>query len=568
MVSIYFNVMYLRRLLRDIEMNQIVLNQLSSNFTNNSVGHTPRIWLKSVQLTPFRLKSLVLAIAFISVTGISTINVMAQVNPATTPIMGATPSVVVSSSANTSIQTYVLPRLVDAANPQAKDLIQLFQEAAQFDPTYNAAKYAYTAGKEAYWQAFSVLLPQISGSYSTQSTDIRYDPNLNNLPNRKDYTFSNSGWTLSVTQPLFNWAYFEKYKQGDLLTGVAEANFAQAQQDLIVRVSQAYFDALTAQDTLDLYLNKKGLINEQLQQAKRNFEVGTATIVDTNEAQSRYDLVIAQEIAAQSDLLVKKSALEQIVGQPIMAVLPLSKQAKVESLRQERVVKYLADSKGKLATSDIIEALHLPTGNTIEDWVKQTEDVNYNVIVGRLNAEIAKSNYRSAQATRLPVVSLQASTGYNNSLGNATSSAPNTYYANQIGLQVSVPIFTGGLITSTARQTAALYDQSLSTLDFLKKSNVVASKQAYLGFTNGIAQIKAYEAAEKSALTSLQSNRTGYNVGVRINIDVLNAQDQLITTQSSLYKARYDAIMNGLKLKSLAAILTDDDVIAVNKLLH
>ena len=518
---------------------------------------------------PLRLKYLVIAIAFMSLQGLNSFEAVAQEkSPAPKMSNSSSTSSPITSSPNTSVQTYTLPRLVDRANPKAKDLIQLFQDAAQYDPIYNTAKSAYTAGKEAYWQAFSVLLPQITGSYSTQSSDIRYDPNLNTIPNRKDYTFSNSGWTLSLTQPLFNWSFYERYKQGDLLTGVAEANFAQAQQDLIVRVSQAYFDALTAQDTLDLYMNKKGFINEQLQQAKRNFEVGTATIVDTNEAQSRYDLVIAQEIAAQSDLLVKKSALEQIIGQPVDAILPLSKQAKVESLRQERTVKYLAEAKGKLATSDIIEALHLSTGNTIEDWVKQTEEVNYNVIVGRLNSEIAKSNYRSVQGTRLPVVTLQASTGYNNSLGNATSSLPNTYYANQIGLQVSVPIFTGGLISANARQTAALYDQSIANLDFLKKSNAVATKQAYLGFTNGIAQIKAYEAAEKSALTSLQSNRTGYNVGVRINIDVLNAQDQLITTQSSLYKARYDAIMNGIKLKSLSAVLTDEDVIAVNKLLH
>ena len=549
-------------------MKQIVLENLTSTLNKNPLRVSTLVQTRTTQAcsmkTPLRPKYLVIAMALLSFQSIYSFNAVAQ-EKSPVPI---TSNSLITSSPIISVQTETLPRLVDAANPKAKDLIQLFQDAAQFDPIYNSAKYAYTAGKEAYWQAFSVLLPQITATYSTQSTDIRYDPNLNNIANRKDYTFSNSGWGLNLTQPLFNWSYFEKYKQGDLLTGVAEANFAQAQQDLIIRVSQAYFDALTAQDTLDLFINKKGLINEQLQQAKRNFEVGTATIVDTNEAQSRYDLVIAQEIAAQSDLLVKKSAIEIIIGQPVDAIFPLSKQAKVESLRQERTVKYLADSKGKLASNDIIEALHLSTGNTIEDWVRQTEEVNYNVIVGLLNVEIAKSNYRSVQGTRLPVVSLQASTGYNNSLGNATSSVPNTYYANQISLQVSVPIFTGGLINSNARQTAALYDQSIANLDILKTSNAGATKQAYLGFTNGIAQIKAYEAAEKSALTSLQSNRTGYNVGVRINIDVLNAQDQLITTQSSLYKARYDAIMNGIKLKSLSAVLTDDDVIAVNKLLH
>ena len=456
------------------------------------------------------------------------------------------------------------PRFVDARHPQAMDLIKLFQEAAQYDPTYLSAKNNYIAGKEAYWQAFSVLLPQISGSYSTGHTDLRFDPNLS----KADYGYSASGWGLQLTQPIFNWAFFEKYKQGDLLTGVAENTFAQAQQDLILRVSQAYFDTLTSQDNLDLYRNKKGLIKQQLDQAKRNFEVGTATIVDTNEAQSRYDLVIAQEIAAESDLAVKKSALEQIVGRPIDAIFPLAKQAKIEQVVEGRKIKFLKKDKGEIATNDIIESLHLPTGQSMDDWAKQVEEVNYNVIVNRLNSEIAKSNYNSSLASRLPTVNLVGSTGYNTQLGSLTSALPNTYYSTQYGLQLSMPIFTGGYITSTIRQNAALYDKSVSDLDLVKKTNATAAKQAYLGFNSGLTQIKAYEAAEKSALSSLQSNKVGYDVGVRINIDVLNAQDQLITTQSSLYKSRYDTIMSGLKLKSLAAVLNDDDLIAVNSLLH
>jgi outer membrane protein len=131
-----------------------------------------------------------------------------------------------------------------------------------------------------------------------------------------------------------------------------------------------------------------------------------------------------------------------------------------------------------------------------------------------------------------------------------------------------MPIFTGGLISSVIRQNAALYDQSLANVELVKKTNATAARQAYLGFNSGLTQIKAFEAAEKSAMSSLQSNKLGYEVGVRINIDVLNAQDQLITTQSSLYKSRYDTIMNGLKLKALAAVLSDEDLIAVNALLR
>ena len=477
-------------------------------------------------------------------------NVPASTNPATL----VTPSSLLDSS----------PRFVDERHPNAMDLIKLFQEAAQYDPAYLSAKNTYIAGKEAYWQAFSVLLPQITGTYSTGHTDLRFDPNLA----KYDYGYSASGWGLQLTQPLFNWGVFEKYKQGDLITGVAENTFAQAQQDLILRVSQAYFDALTSQDNLDLYRNKKSLIKQQLDQAKRNFEVGTATIVDTNEAQSRYDLVIAQEIAAESDLVVKKSALEQIVGRPIDAIFPLAKQAKIEQVVEGRKIKYLKNAKGELASQDLVESLHLPTGQSMEDWARQVEEVNYNVIISRLNSEIAKSNYNSSRASRLPTVNLVGSTGYNTQLGSLTSALPNTYYSTQYGLQLSMPIFTGGYISSSIRQNAALYDKTLADLDLIKKTNATLAKQAYLGFSSGLNQVKAYEAAEKSALSSLQSNKVGYEVGVRINIDVLNAQDQLITTQSSLYKSRYDTIINGLKLKSLAAVLTDDDLIAVNALLH
>ena len=457
-----------------------------------------------------------------------------------------------------------VPRFVDSKNALAMDLIKLFQEAAQNDPAFISAKNAYVAGKESYWQAFSVLLPQITGTYSTGHTDLRFDPSINRI----DYGYSASGWGVQMTQPLFNWAAFQKYQQGDLLTGVAENNFSQAQQDLILRVSQAYFDALTSQDNVDLFSSKKGLIKQQLDQAKRNFEVGTTTIVDANEAQSRFDLVIAQEIAAQSDLQVKKAALEQIVGKPIPAILPLAKQAQIEQVVEGRKVKYLQKAKGELATQDIVQSLNLPTGQSIDDWARQVEEVNYNVLISRLNSEIAKSNYSSSRGSRLPTVNFVGSTGYNTSLGSLTSAAPNTYFSTQYGLQLSMPIFTGGLISSVIRQNAALYDQSLANVELVKKTNATAARQAYLGFNSGLTQIKAFEAAEKSALSSLQSNKLGYEVGVRINIDVLNAQDQLITTQSSLYKSRYDTIMNGLKLKALAAVLSDEDLIAVNALLR
>lgn len=460
-------------------------------------------------------------------------------------------------------------RFADTANPQALDLISLYQLAAQNDPNFNAAKGALMAGKENFWQGLSFLLPQIVGSYSTTQTDLRYAA----TPGSSDRSFQSSGWNVQLTQPLFNWAAYEKFKAVDALTGIAEATFAQAQQDLVLRVTQAYFDALTAQDNLDLYRNKKVLIQEQWDQAKRNFEIGTSTIVDTKESRSRLDLVIAQELQAQTDLVLKKNALELLVGQSIPAIRPLAQAAKIDMVVDDRKVKYRKKTEAVLASPEIIQAMNLPTGQSLEDWVKQAEEVNYDVIAKQLAVNSARSNLNSARAGHLPSLSLVSSVGYTNAGGTTVGlgpnpTAPTNVYNNQIGIQLTVPLFSGGYTQSVVRQSAGLLEQAQATYDLSRRTTALNTKQAYLGFNSGLAQIKAYEAAEKSALSSLESNRLGYDVGVRINIDVLNAQDQLFTTRATLYKARYDTIINGLKLKSAASVLADDDLKSVNSLLR
>jgi len=209
------------------------------------------------------------------------------------------------------------------------DLLSLYRDAALNDPVFNSAKYSYLAGKEKLWQGLSVLLPQVAAVGSETK---------NNLTPKgaAEVPLKSRAWTVKLTQPLFNWDRWEQFRQGDMASGIAEAQYAAAEQDLVLRVTEAYFNVLNAQDTLNLTRNKKVLINEQLEQAKRNFEVGTATITDTHEAQSRYDLVIAQELAAEADLLIKRSALEQLTGKPIGNVKTLSTEAKIEIVAKQR----------------------------------------------------------------------------------------------------------------------------------------------------------------------------------------------------------------------------------------
>lgn len=445
---------------------------------------------------------------------------------------------------------------------QENDLLNLYRQAALSDPIFSSARYSFLAGKEKTWQGLSVLLPQIAATGSETKNDLyRKNPALGNSD------LKSRAWNVKLTQPLLNWDKWEQFGQGNLSAAIAEAQFAAAEQDLVIRVTEAYFNVLNAQDTLNLNRNKKALISEQLEQAKRNFEVGTATITDTHEAQSRYDLVIAQELAAEADLLIKRSALEQLTGSPIGNLKSLSSQAKIEIVAKERKIKIKNNQKPQKI--NIESATALQAGQSIQDWVKQAEDVSYNILVSKLTYESAVKDTKRAYAGHAPSVDLVAQRGYNDSEGALGTDAVTSTksFSNQVIVQVTVPLFSSGYTQSLVREKSALASKALSDLEAKRRDVAQATRQAYLGFNNGLAQVKAYEAAEISALSALESNKLGYEVGVRINIDVLNAQDTLFTTRRDLAKARYDTILNGLKLKAQAAVLSDEDLQSVNALL-
>ena len=445
---------------------------------------------------------------------------------------------------------------------QENDLLNLYRQAALNDPIFSSARYSFLAGKEKTWQGLSVLLPQITANGSETKNDLyRKTPALGNTD------LKSRTWNVKLTQPLLNWDKWEQFGQGNLSAAIAEAQFAAAEQDLVIRVTEAYFNVLNAQDTLNLNRNKKVLISEQLEQAKRNFEVGTATITDTHEAQSRYDLVIAQELAAEADLLIKRSALEQITGSPIGNLKTLSTQAKIEIVAKERKIKIKNNQKPQKI--NIESATALQAGQSIQDWVKQAEDVSYNILASKLAYESAVKDTKRAYAGHAPSVDLVAQRGYNDSEGALGTEAVSSTksFSNQVIVQVTVPLFSSGYTQSLVREKSALASKALSDLEAKRRDVAQATRQAYLGFNNGLAQVKAYEAAEISALSALESNKLGYEVGVRINIDVLNAQDTLFTTRRDLAKARYETILNGLKLKAQAAVLSDQDLQSVNALL-
>ncbi|MFD2367037.1 TolC family outer membrane protein [Pseudoduganella sp. GCM10020061] len=432
----------------------------------------------------------------------------------------------------------------------AADLLQVYQQALANDATFASARASLQAGMERVPQARALLLPSISGSASisrgsSETTPWNVGQTVTNPQTGLPFTIGSIDddsrsrrYGVSLSQPLFNWASWQTYQQSKLTQGIIEAQFAQAQQDLITRVAQAYFDVLASQDTLESIRAQKTATTEQLASAKRNFEVGTQTITDTHEAQAAYDLVVAQEFAAATDLENKRSALQSIIGTAPTALAPLKPGV----------------------------ALTPPQPAVIDQWVSSAETQNFAVIGATLNVESAKRDISRNRAGHYPTANLIADANRVRVPGQSEGSG--TVKSNSIGVTLAVPIFNGFAVTSRVREAIALEDKARNDLEATRRNAAQGARVAFASVNSGLAQVRALEAAEVSSQSALDSNKLGYQVGVRINIDVLNAQNQLYLTRRNLSRARYDTIINGLRLKAAAGVLKEADLVTINTLLQ
>ncbi|BDT67895.1 outer membrane protein TolC [Comamonadaceae bacterium OS-1] len=417
---------------------------------------------------------------------------------------------------------------------QAQSLIELYDAARATDSTYQSAKALYDANLAKADQAKAGILPSVG---------LAAGLNRNLLEGRnptfdKDYTAQSA--TLSASQPLYRPANRITYQQGLKLVDVAQAQLAAAEQDLVVRVAQAYFDVLGAGDTLNFVRAQKTAVGEQLASAKRNFEVGTATITDTREAQALFDLVRAQEIAAENDLLVKKLALDTLVSKVNAQPIPLAQPVVLPTVQP-------AD---------------------ISTWVQQAESLQPNVVQAVVALDVARLETQKARAGNLPTLDLTA--GYNvNRYPNGTTSALPGSRTNttQIGLSFNIPLFAGFSIQNRIRETLSLEDKAQADLDAARRAVTQATRAAFYGVLSGVGQVSALEAAETSSQIALDANKLGYQVGVRINIDVLNSQSQLFQTKRDLALARYNVLLGSLKLRQASGSLKPEDLQAINALL-
>jgi len=420
----------------------------------------------------------------------------------------------------------------------AADLVGTYRDALEQDAQFASARASYLAGLEKLPQARAGILPSINLSANTalNERDLAF---RNNTPGGGESRYNANGYSVTASQPLYRQQNFAAYRQGDLAATQAGTQFEIASQELILRVAQAYVDVLLAQDNLALAGAQKSAIAEQLESAKRNFEVGTATITDTHEAQARYDLVSSQEIAASSDLEIKQRALQMMTGKAPETLAVLGKRF----------------------------VLSPPQPQDATHWITLAQEKNLQIAVAQAAYQIADSEITRNIGGHMPTLDLVASyseSGQGAGVAGGGGGVGSDTTTKAVGLQLALPLFQGGGQQSRVREAYALREKALQDMENTKRNAALTTRAAYLGVVNGMAQVKALEQALTSTQSQLDSTKLGQEVGVRTGVDVLNAQQQLYSARRDLAQARYNYLLSKLKLEAAVGDLREDDVQQIN----
>jgi outer membrane protein len=433
--------------------------------------------------------------------------------------------------------------LAFASGAQAQSLVEMYDAARGYDAGFISAKAQFEANLAKANQSLGGILPNIAVSVSQVRTDYQRQVIGVDATRTPVTELETKTTAATLVQPIYRPAAWATYRQGGRQLQQAAAQYEAAEHDLLVRVSQAYFDVLTSEDNLELVQNQKKAVSEQLASAQRNFEVGTATITGVRDAQARFDLANAQAIAAENELRTKRLALNMVVG--------------------------LSDAKPKrLAKSTVLVE---PPKEDVNAWVSQAQASSPAVRQAQLAVEVADYEMDKATAVHKPTLDAQMTYGRTENLKgtyvSSYSAYPLTTWNPSVGLVLNVPLFAGFSGVYKVKEAIALKDKAQSDLENARRGTEQATRNTYFGLLAGLSQVKAYEAAEASSQSALDANKLGYSVGVNINIDVLNSQSQLYQTKRDLAKARYDVLVTNLKLRQAAGTLTPADLQPINDLL-
>ena len=418
---------------------------------------------------------------------------------------------------------------------KSESLLDIYQQALAHDPTLASALSANQAAQEIIEQGKALYRPTVNFNADANAvqSDIRYisstrDPSRSNFENYK--------YGIDARQPIYRKQNLIQIAQATTQVSQADKQLHLSQQTLILRTTQAYFDVLIAQDKIDLIEAQKTAISSQLEQAKANFEVGTVTITDVNEAQARYDLTVAQEIAAVNEYQIAKHALQAITGQ---------------------FPSKLATVKADIKTNNLVQSM--------DSWLEVAAQNNLNIQIQQDVAKFSEQEIERSKAGHLPTLDAVAS--YTDSYANGSYSITpgNELKTGTIGLQLQIPLYQGGATSSRVRQAELNKQKAQDDVEIARRQTELDTQRAYLNLSTTIAQVKALDQALISSQSQLDSTKLGYEVGVRTSVDVLNAQQQLFSAKRDLLQVRYNYLVNIIRLKAASGVVAEADLLDINQ---
>ena len=416
------------------------------------------------------------------------------------------------------------------------DLLQSYHLAVQKDAHYLAARADTAASREAVPQALAQLLPNLSGglSRSKNHTDSVV-PGNSGQPVDSSYDYQSSTYALNLRQSLYRKYGYAQYQQAKSQVVSAEASLDKSLQDLLVRLCGAYFEALMANQQMALIQSQKEAYGAQLQSANRAFQEGQGTRTDIDDAQARYDLILSQELEAANNLGHTRRQLEAIIDKPVGHL------ARLDPGRMELLPPEPADA---------------------ELWVARGEAVNADLRAARANIESARQELEKARSGHLPTVDLVASRSRDNSANVATINQ--LYLTTSVGVQINIPIFSGGYVNSQELQALANLEKFQQQFEAGRRDTDLQIRKEFQNVSEGVFKVRALEQAERSSDQAVFSNQKGFQAGTRTLVDILNAQQQRLNTRRDLALARYQYILARVRLQGLVGAIDESEITAIN----
>ena len=427
------------------------------------------------------------------------------------------------------------------------DLISLYQEALRNDSLLSSARFQNEAAQELVIQGKSLFLPSIimNASFDNQNKERKFlTPSLpsNDLLSGKKTNYKTYDYGVTIKQPLFDYSAYAEYKKILTQTSLSDKQLINTQQDLIFRISKSYFETLLAKDQVDLFQYQRAAIQEQLSKAEAQFEVGLISVTDINEAKTKKALIEAQQISAVQKFKIKKREIQIITGK-----LP-----------------------GKLTPLNPVITF-TEINNLADEWISMSQENNIKLQIKKDEIKIAESEIDSRRSGHYPTINAIASRSRNWDKGGypygATKNEGMRNYSDAIGVEISIPIFSGGMTSSRIREAVLLKSKLEEDIKYLRKEIELQVRDYYLSLQTNFSEISAYQQAMQAATLQLESTQLGFQEGLRNSVEVLDAQQILFNAKLNVLESRYNYIMNFINLKLSVGMLSIADLDEINQYL-